>query len=150
VSTSGTDIYSPYPRRTGSTGITAVEDTTSGWLYFAGTVLGLAGLMRIVDAIWAFHYHGAVPVNLQDSLFGSNLSNYGWVWLVVGVLLLVSSFLVVFNSQFGRWVGIIAAFIGALSAVTWLAYYPVWSMVYILTSVLVLYALIAHGGRTAA
>ena len=32
-----------------------------GWLFFSGTVLGLAGLMRIVDSIWAFRYNGALP-----------------------------------------------------------------------------------------
>ena len=34
------------------------EDRGSGWLVLAGTVLGLAGLMRIIDAIWAFRYNG--------------------------------------------------------------------------------------------
>ena len=32
-----------------------------GWLFFAGTILGLAGLMRIFDSIWAFRYKGALP-----------------------------------------------------------------------------------------
>ena len=37
------------------------EDKGFGWLFFAGTVLGLAGLMRIVDSIWAFRYKGRCP-----------------------------------------------------------------------------------------
>jgi hypothetical protein len=42
-----------------------------GWRYVAGTVLGIAGIMRFFDAIWAWSYNGAVPENLQNALFGT-------------------------------------------------------------------------------
>ena len=29
----------------------------SGWLTFSAVVLIIAGIMRIIDAIWAFGYH---------------------------------------------------------------------------------------------
>src|SRR4051812_9552920 len=118
-----------------------------GWLFFAGTVLGLAGLMRIVDSIWAFSYHGALPQGLKDGVLGDSLKNYAWLWLAVGTLLIIASFLVLVSSQFGRWVGMIAAGVTAVSAITWMPYYPEWSLVYITISLLVLYALAAHGGR---
>src|SRR5947209_1356636 len=102
-----------------------------GWMFFAGTMLGLAGLMRLIDSIWAFTYHGALPAGLQDGLLGSNLKNYAWAWLVVSVVLMTASFLVIVKSQFARWIGIIAATVGALSAITWMPYYPIWSLTYI-------------------
>jgi hypothetical protein len=125
-------------------------DTSSAWLFFAGTVLGLAGIMRIFDSIWAFRYHGALPDNLRDGLLGSNLKNYAWLFLAVGVLLLLSSFLVISRNQLGRWVGMIASAIVVVSAMTWMPYYPVWALVYVGIGVLVLYALAAHGGRAEA
>ena len=39
-----------------------------GWVVFAAIVLGMAGIMRIFDAIWAFRYHGALPENLEGDL----------------------------------------------------------------------------------
>jgi hypothetical protein len=66
------------------------------------------------------------------------------VWLVVGVMLIVASALVIMQSQFGRWVGIVAAVVGALSAMVWMPYYPVWSLAYIVLGVLVLYALVRY------
>jgi hypothetical protein len=120
-----------------------------GWLFFAGTILGLAGLMRILDSIWAFRYHGAVPDGLKDGVLGSNLKNYAWTWLIVGVILLASSFLVIVRSQVARWVGYIAAVIGALSAMTWMPYYPIWALTYVGIAVLVFYALARYGGREA-
>ncbi|HEY1282095.1 MAG TPA: hypothetical protein VGF22_20610 [Acidimicrobiales bacterium] len=118
-----------------------------GWLVFAGTVLGLAGLMRVIDAIWAFGYKAALPDGLQDGILGSNLTTYAWTWLVVGIVLVVASILILTGSQFARWVGYVAATIGALSAMAWMPYYPVWSLVYVGIGVLVFYALARYGGR---
>lgn len=118
-----------------------------GWLFLAGTLLGFAGLMRIVDSIWAFRYKGALPDNLQDGVLGSNLKNYAWVWLIVGLILIVASVLVLSRNQFGRWVGFIAAAIGGLSAMAWMPYYPIWSLTYVGLAVLVFYALAQYGGR---
>ena len=120
-----------------------------GWLVFAGTVLGLAGLMRFVDAIWAFRYSGALPEDLKDGVLGSNLTAYAWAWLMAGVILVIASFLLLVRSQIARWIGIGAAVVQGLSAMTWMPYYPVWSLVYVGMAVLVLYALICHGGRQA-
>ncbi len=118
-----------------------------GWLFFAGTVLGIAGIMRIFDAIWAFRYHGALPDNLENAIFGHSLKTYGWVYLVVAAILIVSSFGVVIRSQFSRWIGIFAGAVMAISAVWWMPYYPVWSLMYIFLGVMVVYALAAHGDR---
>lgn len=119
----------------------------AGWLFFSGTVLGLAGIMRIIDSIWAFSYKGALPDALKDGVLGSNLKNYAWLWLLVGIVLLIASFMVLVRSQFARWVGIIAAAIGTISAIAWMPYYPVWSLVYIAMGVGVIYGLSMYGGR---
>jgi hypothetical protein len=132
----------------GSSG--SVAEPGAGWLYFAGTILGVSGLMRIIDSIWAFRYHGSLPGNLQDGVFGSNLKAYAWLWLGVGIVLILASFLVLTQSQLARWVGVVAACIGMVSAAAWLPYYPVWSLVYITLGVLVLHALVTYGGRTSA
>src|SRR3954447_25596976 len=135
----GLDAYNDVPRVAGA-----------GWLFFAGTVLGLAGIMRLIDAIWAFSYNGALPDGLKDGLLGSNLDNYGWTWLIVGLVLISASFMILVRSQFARWVGYLAATLGAVSAMTWMPYYPVWSLTYVGTAVLVFYALAKYGGRDAA
>ena len=122
----------------------------AGWRFFAGTVLGIAGIMRIFDAIWAFRYHGELPNNLENAIFGHSLKTYGWVYLVVALILLLSSFGVLAGSQFSRWIGIFAGAVMAISAVWWMPYYPVWSLVYIFIGVLVIYGLAAYGGKVTA
>jgi len=115
---------------------------------FAAVVLGTAGIMRIFDAIWAFSYHGAIPQGLQGALFGHSLKTYGWIYLVVAAVLIVCAFLVLSGSQVGRWVGVAAGVIACISAIWWIPYYPIWSLVYIALGALVIYALAAYGGQT--
>ena len=124
------------------------DEAGSGWLFFAGTILGFAGVWRIFDAIWAFHYDGALPDQLDGAVLGTSLSTYGWFWLVTGVILVLASFAVLARSQFARWIGIIAGAFLTISAFWWMPYYPVWSLAYVLIGVLVVYGLAAHGGRT--
>jgi hypothetical protein len=120
-----------------------------GWRFFAGTMLGLAGLMRLFDAIWAWRYNGPTPENLQNAILGSNLNTYGWVYFVVAVILIASSFGVVFGSDVSRWVGILAAGILAVTSIWSIPYYPVWSVTYIVLAIMVIHGLAVYGGRKA-
>jgi hypothetical protein len=122
-------------------------DTSGDWRLFAAFILMFTGVLRFFDALWAFRYDGELPQHLQNAIFGDNLKTYGWVYLVVGVILLVAGIRVLYGGQIARWTGIIAAAIGGLSAGAWLPYYPIWSFVYVGIALLTMYALIAHGGR---
>ena len=102
----------------------------SGWLTFSAVMLIIAGIMRVIDAIWAFGYHGAIPDNLQGALLGHSLATYGWIWLIIGIILIVAGALVLGPSdqpsaEISRWVGIIAAALAAVSAMFLVPYYPV-------------------------
>jgi hypothetical protein len=119
----------------------------SGWLTFSAIVLIVVGIMRIFDAIWAFAYSGTTVNSLHGAVFGHSLTTYGVIWLLVGIILLVAGFLVVspgtLSAEISRWVGIVAAAIGGITAITWMPYYPVWSLIYVGTAVLVIYGLVA-------
>ena len=62
----------------------------SGWVRFASIVLIFAGIMRVLDSIWAFRFKGSLPVNLNGGTLGSDLATYAVVYLVVGALLIAS------------------------------------------------------------
>jgi hypothetical protein len=120
-------------------------DKVLGWRFFAGTVLGLAAIMRFFDAIWAFNYSGAIPDNLEGALFGHSLNTYGWVYLIVSLVLLGASIGVLVGSQLSRWIGIAAGAIMAVTSIWWMPYYPTWSLLYVAAGVLVIYALAVYG-----
>jgi hypothetical protein len=121
-------------------------------LTFAGVIMITAGIMRVLDAIWAFRYSGTPVDNLHQAVFGHSLTTYGWIWLIVGVILILAGLLVMGMMTLGsgayreisRWIGVVVAAVTAITAVSWLPYYPVWSLIYVGLSVLVIYSLIAH------
>jgi len=124
-----------------------MEQRGEGWVLFAAIALGVAGIMRVFDAIWAFRYHGILPENFEAAIFGHSLKTYGWVYLVVAVILILCAFGVMARSQVSRWIGIFAGAVLAISSVWWMPYYPIWSLTYIAVGFLVVYALAAYGGR---
>jgi hypothetical protein len=124
------------------------EEKGEGLVFFAGLMLGLAGVMRIVDAIWALRFEGNIA--FEDGLVGEKIDNYGWVWLLVGIVLILAGILVIQRSQFARWIGIIAAAVAGISAMFWIPYYPIWSLVYVIVAFTVVYALAVYGGREGA
>jgi hypothetical protein len=118
-------------------------------LTFSAVVLIVAGVMRVLDAIWAFEYNGTVADNLHNALFGHSLSTYGWIWLIVGVILIFAGFLVLsptptISAEISRWIGVVAAALGAITAISWMPYYPVWSLIYVAIAIMVIYGLVAH------
>ena len=64
------------------------DDRGAGWLTFASIILIFAGLMRILDALWAFSVGNKGDGQLSDALLGSDISTYGWWFLLVGVVLI--------------------------------------------------------------
>ena len=68
------------------------EEQGSGWLTFAAIVLMFAGVMKLFDSIWAFRAKNTFA-NLPNATLGSTLKNYGWYWLILGILLIMAGLL---------------------------------------------------------
>ena len=84
---------------------------------------------------------------LEGGLLGTSLSTYGWAWIIVGVILVLSSVAVLAHSQFARWISIAAGALLAITAIWWIPFFPEWSLVYIMLGVLIVYGAAVHRGR---
>lgn len=124
------------------------ERRGEGWLLFASVVLITAGIMRLLDAFWAFDKDDELGENLQVVVWDDNLAAYGWLWLIVGVLLILAGVGVWSGSEAARWFGIGMAAISAITSFLWIYAFPIWSLVGSLIAFLVIYALAAYGGRS--
>ncbi len=124
------------------------ERRGEGWLLFASVVLITAGIMRLLDAFWAFDKDDELGENLQVVVWDDNLAAYGWLWLIVGVLLILAGVGVWSGSELARWFGIGMAAIAAITSFLWIYAFPIWSLVGSLIAFLVIYALAAYGGRS--
>jgi hypothetical protein len=119
----------------------------SGWLAFAATMMFLSGCFKVLDALWAFKYDDDVDESVQTVIFEADLAAWGWVWLVVGVALLFAAIFVVNGSESARWIGIVIAAIAAITFFPWIYYVPLWTILSVALAGLVIYALVAYGGR---
>ena len=78
----------------------------------------------------------------------SDLRTWGWITLIVGVLLIVAAMGVFSGSGFARWFGIFAAGLNADRALRGRSQsYPFWSLIVITLDILVIYALAVYGGK---
>jgi hypothetical protein len=136
-------------------GVTAVAVSDQGvpstpggvrWLAFAAALLAVSGVFKILDALWAFKYDDDRSDEVQTVLFEGDLTSWGWVWLVVGVVLIATGFAVVTGAEWARWVGIVAASVATITFLPWIYYQPLWTVLSVTLAVLVIYALVAHGG----
>jgi hypothetical protein len=123
------------------------ERRGEGWLLFSAVVLITYGIMRVLDAIWAFDKDDELNQDLQVILWDDSLTAYGWLWLIVGVLLIVAGFGVLSRNQWARWFGVAMASIAAISSFLWIYAFPIWSLVGTFIAFLVIYGLASYGGR---
>jgi len=81
----------------------------------------------------------------QKWIFEFDLTAWGWIHLVVGIVVAVAGFFVFNGAVWARAVGIAAAALSALLNFMWLPYYPAWSLIIIALDVMVVWALSVHG-----
>ena len=115
-----------------------------GWIVFAASMLGLAGSWNTIQGILAIA-DSRVYVAEQTFVF-SNLSTWGWIVLVLGVLQLFAAFAVIGGSEMARWFGIGCAGVNAIGQLLFLPAFPLWAITMFALDVLIIYALAVYGG----
>jgi hypothetical protein len=123
----------------------AVEDRGTGWLVFAGIMMLIVGVLNVIYGIAAID---SSSFYVQDAQYViSDLNTLGWVVLVVGVVQLCAAFGIWRGGQIGRWIGIATASCNAILQLLFIASYPFLSLALFAVNLLVIYGLVAYGGR---
>jgi hypothetical protein len=125
----------------------AVDRTSrvTGWWVFAAMLLGIAGVLNVIYGIAAIGDSKFFTENATYILSG--LNTWGWITLLIGVLQLFAAFSLMSGGGFGRWIGIIAASLSAISALLSIPAYPFWSLCIFALAIIVLYQLAAAPER---
>ncbi len=126
-----------------------MEDTTkgTGWLGFAGLVVLIAGVLNM---IWGFAAIDGSTFFIEDERYViGDLNTMGWIILIVGIVQAIAAFSIWAGGEFGRWIGIFGATIGAIGALLSIPGYPLWAVCVFFIQFLVLYGLFVYGGHKA-
>ena len=118
-----------------------------GWLIFAGIMLILVGAFQAIDGLIALFKDELYVVRPNGLVINIDYTAWGWTHLLLGILLIAAGYGVFSGQVWGRTLGVIAALLSAIVNFAFIPAYPVWSILIITVDILVIYALIAHGGE---
>ena len=122
----------------------------TGWIVFAGIMMIIAGANMFINGAWALHASTAVANTFTGQLLfsDSDLDTWGWIYVIVGGVVLLAGIFVFMRAKWAVTVGIIAATVQAILAFFWI-FSDKWAaaLVVILLDMLVLHALVAYGER---
>lgn len=118
----------------------------TGWVFFAGFMMIILGIFQAIAGLTALINNKWLVVT-EHNLLMFNFTTWGWIHLLIGIVVLVAGFSVMHGSLWARIVGILIATISAIANLAYMNTYPVWSIIIIVIDILVIYALTVHGGE---
>ena len=115
-----------------------------GWTYFASLMMILIGLFHAIAGFVAI-VDDEFYVATRKYVFQFDTTQWGWIHLIFGVLIMLAGVYVMRGSVVARTVGVVMALISAVVGFAWLPYNPIWGVVIIAIAVSVVWALTVHG-----
>jgi len=113
----------------------------AGWNTYAALLLIFAGVMQILNGLWALDRQDTAI----DSLFwGDSIEAWGWIYLIAGIALVFIGVFIFRRATWATLAGIAAAFLGAIVNLFWIFTYPLVSVLAIALYLLAVYGLTTY------
>ncbi len=106
-------------------------------------MFGIVGVWHTLSGIAAIAEDDQTEA-LQEVLYGVDITAWGWFWIIVGALQLLTSFLIFGRNPIGQVLGVFFAAISASLAVFMIFVAPIWALVVLALDVAVIWALLAN------
>lgn len=123
---------------------TDVRTEVPGSLTFVGMLMILVGTFHLLQGIVAL-VDDDFYVTKQDYLFQFDLTSWGWVHVVSGVVIALAGAALIYGERRARPVVAVLAALSMLVSFVWLPYYPFWGLTVIAFNLFVLRELLMHG-----
>ena len=120
------------------------SDAAVGWTIFASILLIMIGVFQAISGLVAI-VNDTFYVVGEVWIFQFDISTWGWIHLLIRLVLALAGFFLFRGAMWARVVGIVVASIAAIANFAWLPWYPLWSIIIITVSVFVIWALSVHG-----
>jgi hypothetical protein len=116
-----------------------------GLIFFAAILLLIAGFFNLIYGIAAIANSHVFVANAHY-VFG-NLRAWGWITLIISVLMLFAAAGILMGNQLARWFAVAVIALNAIDMMFSLPAYPFWALTIIAMDVVALYGLCAYGSR---
>jgi hypothetical protein len=120
-----------------------VGQRASGLTVFAAALMVVTGIWQIFVGIAAL-FRDVVYVATPQYIYSFDLTAWGWVHLILGILVTVTGFGVISGQTWARVVGILLVGLSLIANFMFLPHYPVWSVIIIALDVAVIWALATY------
>jgi hypothetical protein len=119
-----------------------------GFTIFAAVMMMMTGGFQALAGLVAI-FENEFYVATRNYLFELDVTTWGWVHLILGVIVALAGFALLSGATWARVVGITLAVLSAIANFLFIPYYPFWSLLVIALDVFVIWALAVHGGKVA-
>jgi hypothetical protein len=119
-----------------------------GWAYFAGFMMIILGSFQAIVGLTALLKKSFYVVT-QSHLLVFNYNTWGWIQLLVGILIIVTGSSLMQGRMWARVVGSVLIILNLIAQFTFINVYPIWSIIMMVVDALILYAITVHGHELA-
>src|SRR3954463_14698028 len=124
------------------------KDDVSGWalggIVFAASILTLAGVFQVLEGLVAL-FNDEFFVVTRNYTFDLDVTAWGWIHLIIGIVVLATGFGLFARSTWAGVTGIIICALSAISNFFFIPYYPIWALLLIGLNIWVIWALTRPG-----
>ena len=125
-----------------------MSDNRSGWAigfaFFAGFMMIMIGIFDMIEglaAVFKKDFYAFTP----NYVFHFNASSWGWIHMLLGLIILLAGLGIFAGAVWARTVGVIMAAVIGIANFAFIPIYPVFSIVIIAVCIFVIWALTVHG-----
>lgn len=143
-----TDPAAPTSGRPGTTGAHAAStaDISTKQAVATGTSIAAAALLLVAGFITLFQGISAaaeddVFVAGPDYVYELDLTSWGWIHIVFGILLILAGLALMTGATWARIVAIGLAALSIIVNFLWIPWYPLWSILIIAIDIVIIWAI---------
>jgi hypothetical protein len=129
----------PFPPRRNAEG----RPHGGGWAVFAAVMLLVIGGLDALYGLAAILNNEVVIVGGHGAVV-ADVTTWGWITLVLGVVLILTGIGLLAEMSAARWAAVVLIALGAVLQFVWFPAAPLWTLLIIGLSVVVVYQLTVH------
>jgi hypothetical protein len=89
--------------------------------------------------------HDEVYLVGEDQIVAFDFTQWGWIHLIAGGIVILAGIAVVSGATWARIVGVLVAVLHAMAQIAFIEAFPFWTMIIIAIDIAVIYGLLVHG-----
>jgi hypothetical protein len=118
-----------------------------GWVVFASVMMMLLGASHALAGLVALMKDDYYLVRSDGLVLEVSYTTWGWVHLILGIVVVIAGVALLRGATWARALTVVVAGLSVIANLAFLQANPLWSAIMVALSILVIYAVTAHGGE---